>query len=572
MHENWGAALTRTSWLAQKPIRDQYWELVKDVDYSQRDNSAIRAFYASLGYRCEITSQDASRWIACRAAGLVRIMTKTCHARYVGVIGEHSNRDFYERWKFGRSTIFPKQPVVRRPSKRDIDTWLSADAAAFAEGYVHPYQKPGPALLESLLDQDGKVDQSRARELHPEIQNRALDLRVALSQVFQDNRTGESWVEQDRARQGSRKGVVEMIHDPTTESDQTRFSEKEVISALYRSLLGRTPDPAGFDHHMRSVRDNGLAYVVGDFVRSPEFRNKYQSTPRPEPLWNYAASFDPVQTVLAHENHAREAVPNHRVNFFGVAVNVGRFVPLLRLDNILEPPPIPGNWHADVAEFGATLRAVERCAGNSFVMAELGCGWGCWMNITAAAARLAGKRPFVIGVEGDEGHLEFAREALATNGVSTAEYRLVHGIAAAKSGTAFFPKQERAGAMWGLSPVFAESGDHIKSLMESKKFNELKIVSLSEVMGEHPHLHLLHIDIQGGETSLIRDSIDILNQRVSYIVVGTHSRMIDGEIIDILTRDGGWKLEIERPCFFTIDDGRPQTGMDGVQGWYNSRF
>ena len=101
MHENWGAALTRTSWLAQKPIREQYWEFVKDIDYSQRDNAAIRAFYASLGYRCEITSQDASRWIACRAAGLVRIMTKTCHARYVGVIGEHSTRDFYERWKFG---------------------------------------------------------------------------------------------------------------------------------------------------------------------------------------------------------------------------------------------------------------------------------------------------------------------------------------------------------------------------------------------------------------------------------------------------------------------------------------
>ncbi len=149
MHENWGAALTRTSWLAQKPIREQYWEFVKDIDYSQRDNAAIRAFYASLGYRCEITSQDASRWIACRAAGLVRIMTKTCHARYVGVIGEHSTRDFYERWKFGESTTFPEPPVVRKPGKRDIDRWLRADAAAFADGYVHAYQKPSPRASRS---------------------------------------------------------------------------------------------------------------------------------------------------------------------------------------------------------------------------------------------------------------------------------------------------------------------------------------------------------------------------------------------------------------------------------------
>jgi FkbM family methyltransferase len=362
-----------------------------------------------------------------------------------------------------------------------------------------------------------------------------------------------------------------MIRELTAESDQARFSENDVVTALYRSLLGRTPDPSGFDAHMKSMRVNGLVHVVGEFVGSAEFRNRYQLAPKPEPLWNYAAAFDPVQTILAHENRAREAFPNHRVNFFGVAVNVGRFFPDLKLDNIVEPPPIPGNWHADVAEFGAALRAVER-AGNSFTMAELGCGWGCWMNITAVAARLAGKKPFVIGVEGDEGHLEFAREALSTNGVSPLEYKLFHGIAAAKSGAAFFPKQERAGSMWGLEPVFAVSGDQISSLRKNEKYNELRMVSLLEVIGDHPYLDLLHIDIQGGETDLIRDSIDILNQRVSYIVVGTHSRVIDGEIIDILSRNGGWKLEIERPCFFTIHDGRPQTGMDGVQGWYNPAF
>ena len=362
-----------------------------------------------------------------------------------------------------------------------------------------------------------------------------------------------------------------MIQELTVESDQARFSEKEVVTALYRSLLGRTPDPAGFDAHLKNIRDKGLVHVLVDFMGSAEFRHRYQATPRPEPLWNYAASFDPVQTILAHENRARKAIPNHRVNFFGVAVNVERFFPELKLDNIVEPPPIPGNWHADIAEFAAALRAVER-AGKSFTMAELGCGWGCWMNITAAAARLAGKKPFVIGVEGDAGHLEFAREALSTNGLSPAEYQLIHGIAAPTSGTAFFPKQERAGLMWGLAPVFVPSADQIRSLRKNGKYSELKMISLSKVIGDLARLDLLHIDIQGGETGLIRDSIDILNQRVSYIVVGTHSRVIDGQIIDILSRDGGWKLEIERPCFFTIRDGKPQTGMDGVQGWYNTRF
>jgi hypothetical protein len=44
MHENWSAALTKRSWLAQNPIRDRYWGFVKDIGYSLRDHEAIRAF------------------------------------------------------------------------------------------------------------------------------------------------------------------------------------------------------------------------------------------------------------------------------------------------------------------------------------------------------------------------------------------------------------------------------------------------------------------------------------------------------------------------------------------------
>jgi hypothetical protein len=40
----------------------------------------------------------------------------------------------------------------------------------------------------------------------------------------------------------------------------------------------------------------------------------------------------------------------------------------------VEPIPIPANWHADIAEWAAALRAVDLARG-SFTMAELGCGW-----------------------------------------------------------------------------------------------------------------------------------------------------------------------------------------------------
>ena len=38
--------------------------------------------------------------------------------------------------------------------------------------------------------------------------------------------------------------------------------------------------------------------------------------------------------------------------------------------------PIPANWHADIAEWGAVLRFID-LARKNFTIAELGCGWGC---------------------------------------------------------------------------------------------------------------------------------------------------------------------------------------------------
>jgi hypothetical protein len=139
MHENWGAALTRRSWLTQKHIREQYWELVKDVDYSLRDHEKITAFYESIGYRCSMTSQDTARWVACCATGMIRITTGTCHARYIGKQGEHSCTEHYDRYRFSDSEIFGTRPYISMPSPNQIDEWLAASKKSFREGYVHSY-------------------------------------------------------------------------------------------------------------------------------------------------------------------------------------------------------------------------------------------------------------------------------------------------------------------------------------------------------------------------------------------------------------------------------------------------
>ncbi len=145
MHENWGAALTRASWLAQRPLRESYWDLVKERDYTMRDDEAIRALYRARGLDCPYTSQDASRWVACCVAGLVRLTTAICQARYIGERGVHSTPQQYAQYRFADAQIYPDAPVILTPSPSQLDFWIAQSVRGFRAGYRHSYKKAAPA-------------------------------------------------------------------------------------------------------------------------------------------------------------------------------------------------------------------------------------------------------------------------------------------------------------------------------------------------------------------------------------------------------------------------------------------
>lgn len=135
MHENWGAALTRRAWLAERPFRTQYLELVGECDYSRRDHEAIRAFYAGRGWSNPITSQDAARWIACAERGAVRVSTFACHARYIGKRGEHSTAKLFKSSRFGKTVMFRGTPPdLAAPTDGQVAQWLGDERQRFQGG------------------------------------------------------------------------------------------------------------------------------------------------------------------------------------------------------------------------------------------------------------------------------------------------------------------------------------------------------------------------------------------------------------------------------------------------------
>lgn len=158
-----------------------------------------------------------------------------------------------------------------------------------------------------------------------------------------------------------------------------------------------------------------------------------ENRPPQSPFFHYNTSFDPIELMHRHAAPGLTPKPGYLTNFLGVRIDP-KFFPEILMDRAgqVEGIPIPANWHADVAEWGVALRAIE-LAQQSFTMIELGCGWGCWMNNTGVAARRAGLDVHVIGVEGDEGHIGFARESLEVNGFQPEQVSLHRGIAAAQA-------------------------------------------------------------------------------------------------------------------------------------------
>lgn len=104
------------------------------------------------------------------------------------------------------------------------------------------------------------------------------------------------------------------------------------------------------------------------------------------PFFHYNSSFDPQEVMRRHAVRGLGATPGYLTNFLGVLIDPKFFPDILQgRAGEVEDIPIPANWHADIAEWGAALRAVD-LACDRFTVIELGCGWGCWMNNTGVAA------------------------------------------------------------------------------------------------------------------------------------------------------------------------------------------
>jgi len=298
------------------------------------------------------------------------------------------------------------------------------------------------------------------------------------------------------------------------------------------------------------------------------------------PLQIYAGYQDEdIERIARAASAAASLEPDHYVDGFGVKTRYA-CVPFaspdaLNLARLQHPIPDDG-FHAEGIEYVALLDSIERFATDgSFVAVEAGAGWGPWLAMAGVVCRSRGVHDVrLVGVEASTERFALMEEHLNFNALTDeagAKVDLFRGAVWSHDGVIHFPESavEDMGAAASSS---AESTDYRGQPVSTA---EVPCCRLDTLIGPDQAVDFLHVDVQGAEGELIASHLEWLNIAVKSMMIATHSRPLEGELMARLG-EAGWILLREKPCRFgvgaAIPDWTGATTVDGSQYWINGKL
>jgi Domain of unknown function (DUF4214) len=387
-------------------------------------------------------------------------------------------------------------------------------------------------------------------------------------------------------------GLVHPQDEISAEADPTSpraMAAEAFVETLYRVCLGRSADLAGLAWWTDVIRSTGdPTRVLQGILESPEYTTRVA----PDPIAGCAADLRVYSgfksTDLAVLDAFDLANPAPTAGFVTDFIGSRSRIASLwdgvqHLDGLVLPKPIPSDYYAETVEWLGVLKSVM-AARDRFAGMELGAGMAPWLVVSATAARLRGISDIrLTGVEADPGRFQLMVQHLRDNGIDPDQQTLIEAAVGVAGGVAKWPRILSPRNNAGARPVRQE-GATGKELNQDDlgymvgvpgRLVDVNVVSFESLLHGQPFWDLVHIDVQGGEYDLCRACLAKLSERVRYIVVGTHSRKLDGDLLDVMWR-GGWILEHEKPTRFQFNtevSSLERMGThDGTQVWRNPRF
>ena len=291
----------------------------------------------------------------------------------------------------------------------------------------------------------------------------------------------------------------------------------------------------------------------------------------------YYPGYEPSDYQLVSKYATQRAFicEDHYVDAFGVKTNVA-CVPFTISDAKLERLqfPLPDDGlHAEGIEYAAILNAFSRRRVKPrFVVVEIGSGWGPWIGLAGVLAKNEGlKDVTLIGAEASPERFRQMVKHLTVNGLISSsgfDVRCIDKAVWVFDGEINFP----VSSVDGMGEAATENTAERDYRGHAKRFIKVPCALISSMCDGVGLIDFVHIDIQGAESKIIVNEIQWLTENVRSIMIATHSRVIEGALIKVLS-EAGWILKREKPCRFNLESPAKayegKTYADGSQYWIN---
>jgi len=355
------------------------------------------------------------------------------------------------------------------------------------------------------------------------------------------------------------------------------MKDREMVRMAYMLILGREPES---DYVLeREFKD--IYELRKEFFSSEEFNVNFLSSAGQH--WKGFSGFIDGDIPLLEKYRNKENIDGKEgyiTDFIGIRHNLGCLPESLMSFSGMVFNKIPIPWdgiHAETIEYVSCFTSIESSRQSSYTMIELGAGWGPWMSISGRAAIKNGiKQINLIGVEGANNKIPFLKKHLTENNLrpqsedfktsflykdGEVKTKIYDGVVNTDGTYMEFP--DVPVDHYGASLVHKISAPLVK----------VKGFSLSSIISPYPYIDFAHLDLQGYEKELIFENIDLLKEKVKYLFIGTHSRLIEAFLVEFLY-ENNFILLREQPCLVHWPDQSPDnfishTYIDGSQFYVN---